>query len=119
MVERGSPRRTVFWAEGSASVHRLPASYGYGLHAAGEGLVVGIGTQDERFGIRSYDGTLIARFERRDPRIAETPSWVIFVRERAAVAGDRVFVNSPFDPTIRVYTTAGDLLHAFGTAPPT
>lgn len=119
VVDRGSPRRTVFWAEDSVSVYRLPASYGYELHAVGEGLVVGIGTQDERFGILSYDGRLVARFERRNPRIAETPFWVFFVRERAAVVGDRVYVNSSFDPTIRVYSTAGDLLHAFGTAPPT
>ena len=98
VVERGSPRRTVFWAEDSVSVHRLPASYGYWLHAAGEGLLVGLGTQDERFGLLAYDGQLTARFERRDPRIAETPFWVFFVREHAAVAGDRVFVNSSFDP---------------------
>lgn len=119
VVERGSPRRTVFWAEDSVSVHRLPAGYGYWLHAAAEGLLVGLGTQDERFGLLSYDGHLIARFERRDPRIAEAPFWVFFVRERAAVAGDRVFVNSSFDPTIRVYSTSGDSLFSFGTAPPT
>ncbi len=119
VVERGSPRRTVFWAEDSVSVHRLPANYGYWLHAAGEGLVVGLGTPDERFGLLSYDGHLTARFARRDPQIAEMPFWVFFVRERAAVAGDRVFVNSSFDPTIRVYSTSGDSLFAFGTAPPT
>jgi len=119
VVERGSPRRTVFWPEDSVSVHRLPANYGYWLHAAAEGLLVGLGTQDERFGLLSYDGNVIARFGRRDPRIAEAPFWVFFVRERAAVAGDRVFVNSSFDPTIRVYSTSGDSLYAFGTAPRT
>ena len=119
VVERGSPRRTVFWAEDSVSVDRLPANYGYWLHASGEGLLVGLGTQDERFGLLSYDGRMIARFARRDPRIAETPFWVFFVREHAAVARDRVFVNSSFDPTIRVYSTSGDSLYAFGKAPRT
>src|SRR5690606_1763313 len=60
-----------------------------------------------------------ARFGRRDPRIAETPFWVFFVRGHAAVADGRVFVNSSVDPTIRVYSTSGGSFFAFGTAPST
>lgn len=119
VVERGSPRRTVFWAEDSVSVHRLPANYGYWqlaiVREEAEPLVLRAETDEEALTC----GVEIARFERRDPRIAETPFWVFFVRERAAVGGDRVFVNSSFDPTIRVYSTSGDFLFAFGTAPPT
>jgi hypothetical protein len=50
--------------------------------------------------------------------VTETPYWIFFVRENAVVIGDRILVNSSFEPWIRVYDLAGDSPGAFGTSPP-
>jgi hypothetical protein len=118
VVERGSPRHTVFWPGDSVSVTRLPGHYGFWLHATNDGLIVGLGTQDERFAVLSRDDSVIARFGHRNKEISETPFWIFFVQDRAAVAGDRIYVSSSFDPFIRVFSTSGDSLSVFGTAPP-
>lgn len=117
VIERGSPRHTVFWSADSVTTTELPGLYGFWLQETDIGLVAGVGTPRERFASLSYDGDLIARFALRKPEIQETPFWVFFVRERATALGDRIYINESFSPTIRVFSPSGDSLHAFGTTP--
>lgn len=117
VVQRAGSRHTVFWSADSVSMTRLPGLYGFWLQRLSDGFVVGVGTEEERFTALSAEGDVRARFGRRDPRVRETPFWVFFVQERAAVLGDRVFVSSSFSPQVRVFSTSGDSLYTFGTPP--
>jgi hypothetical protein len=117
VVEHGSPRHTVFWSADSVSIGTLPGHYGYSLHRVAEGLIVGIGTEEERFAFIPFSGGVHVRFARRDPRIAEIPFWIFFARERASVADARVFVSSSFSPIVQVFSTSGNPIDSIGVVP--
>ncbi len=117
VVERGSSRRTVFWPGDSVSISTLPGLYGFAIQRIPDGYLVGLGTEDERLAILSSGDELVARFARRDPRIALTPYWIYYAQERVAVFGDLVFVNSSFSPVVRVFSTLGDSLYSIRGRP--
>lgn len=117
VVQRGDPRLTVF-KDDSVSVRRVPGAYGYWISAAAGHVVAGVATPEERFAVLDLDGETHRRFGRRDPVVAETPFWIFFAREHAAVLGDEIAINTSFFPSIRIHDVDGDSLRSFGSPPP-
>lgn len=117
VVQRGDPRLTVFGEDG-VSVTRVPGAYGYWISAAAGHVVAGVATPEERFALLDLDGETQLRFGRRDPAVAQTPFWIFFAREHAALLGDEIAINTSFFPSIRIHGLDGDSLRSFGSPPP-
>lgn len=119
VVERGSPRVTVFLGDSTVRTWRLPAQYGFWIDRVPDGFVAGLGTENERFAILAGDGTVRSRFGFRDPKVRDTPYWVFFVAERAVRVRDEIIVSSSFRARLRRYSLTGDSIGTFGEPPPT
>lgn len=113
VVERGSPRLTVFRPDSAPEVARLSGQYGFWVEEAAGGLVAGVATRDTRFATLTSDGSTVTAFGHRDPSVATTPFWIYFATEHAAVLGDIVAVSTSLFPTIRLFSVAGDSIGAF------
>lgn len=117
VVERASPRLTVFRPDSAPTVARIPGQYGFWVERVGDGLVAGVATRDTRFATLTSTGTLVTAFGRRDPSVAATPFWIYFAAERAAVLGDLVAVNTSLFRAIRLFSIDGDSIASFETTP--
>lgn len=118
VVQRGSPRLTIFSADTTPTIKNIPGQYGFWAEQAGHGFVAGVATRDTRFAVFDEEGTALATFASRDPAISETPFWIYFADEHATTVGSRIAVNTSLYPTIRLFALTGDSVGAFGDAPP-
>lgn len=117
VVQRASPRLTIFSPDTAPVIGRVPGPYGFWAARAGDGFVAGVATQDTRFAVFERDGTPVATFGSRDPNIARTPFWIDFAADHAAVLGNAIAVNTALFPTIRLFDFGGDSIGAFGAPP--
>lgn len=119
VVQRGGPRLTVSAPDGSpARAFEVPGNYGHQVALLGDGLLVGIGTRRERYAAVTRDGETVGTFGVRRPDPTRFPAGNFVFDDHAAVAVDRILVNTSFSPRIRVYDAAGDSLRTFGDPPP-
>ena len=117
VTQRANPRLTVF-GEAGPNLARVPGFYASWIAPLGASLVVQVGAHEERLGVLSLDGEVQATFGRLDPSINETPFWIYFAREHAAVVDGEVVTNTSFFPTLKAFSSNGDSLRAFGSPPP-
>lgn len=117
VVQRASPRLTIFPPDSAPILKRVPGQYGFWAQRAGEGFVAGVATRETRFARFDAEGTPLATFGTRDPSIAATPFWIFFASEHAAVVRDLVAVSTSFFPQIRLFSLAGDSVGLLGEAP--
>lgn len=117
VVERDSPRLSVFGTDGFITSWSLPGAYGSQVDEADDGLLVGVGTRAERFALVSRSGELRTLFAPRPAAVESTPYWVFLVQDRAVRLGDQILINTSFFPTIRTYTSAGGESGSFDVTP--
>jgi hypothetical protein len=118
VVQRANPRLTVFRPSAEPLLKAVPGQYGFWAAAAEGGFVAGVATQETRFARFDMDGSVTSTFGARDPVIADTPFWIFFAREHAAVLGDTIAVSTSLFPTVRLFTSEGDSIGSFGDPPP-
>ena len=118
VVQRGSPRLTIFFPDSAPTITDVPGQYGFWADRAGRGFVAGVATRDTRFALFDEDGTALSTFASRDPAISETPFWIYFADEHAATIGDRIAVNTSLFPIVRLFDLTGDSVGVLGEAPP-
>lgn len=124
VVERDSPRLSVFDANGFVDSWSVPGAYGSQVEVVDDALLLGVGTRAERFALVSRSGELHTLFAARSAVVASTPYWVFLVQDRAVRLGDQILVNTSFFPTIRAFTSDGEETGSFdvtssGWSPPT
>lgn len=118
VVQRADPRLTIFRPGAEPIIQSIPGQYGFWAAGVEDGFVAGVATRETRFTRFDAGGTPIASFGARDPAVAETPFWIFFATDHAAVLGDRIAVSTSLFPTIRLFTTAGDSIGIIGEPPP-
>jgi len=57
VVQRASPRLTIFSPDTAPVIGRVPGQYGFWAARAGDGFVAGVATRDTRFAVFDPDGT--------------------------------------------------------------
>ena len=118
VVQREDPKLTIFTSGSAPSIGRLPGQYGFWAAPLGERAVVGLGSRSARFAVLSELGEAEATFGVVDPSVIETPFWIFFAADHAAVLGREVAINTSFFPTVRIFDSTGDSVGTFGRAPP-
>ena len=111
VVERGSPRVTTYWPNDSATVERLPGHYGFWIAPTSNAWTVGAATRTTRFAtLGSEEDQTGAAFGVPPDRVATTPFWVFFAKDRGVVLGDEVWTNSSMTPELSAFSLHGELL---------
>lgn len=118
VVQRANPRLTIFIPNADPILEAVPGQYGFWATAAEGGFVAGVATQDTRFARFDEDGSAASTFGVRDPVIADTPFWIFFARDHAAVLGETIAVSTSLFPTVRLFSADGDSIGSFGHPPP-
>jgi len=118
VFQMASPRLTLFPPDTAPSISNIPGQYGFWAERSGQGFFAGIATRETRFAWFDEAGVPVARFGSRDPAVAETPFWIFFASDHAAVLGAVVAVNTSLYPTIRLFDSAGVSVGAWGEPPP-
>ena len=118
VVQRANPRVSVFTEGDSTLIGRLPGQYGFWADRVGDRIVAGVGSRTERFALLTNGGQPVASFGRVDPSVVETPFWIFFASENAAVVGNEIAINTSFFPRIRFFDANGDSVRTVGVPPP-
>ncbi len=117
VVQRANPRLTIFDASDSTTLSRVPGQYGFWAEWVEDRVVVGVGSRNDRFAMIATDGALLSTFGTLDPLVIETPFWIFFASENAAVLGDEIAINTSFFADVRIFSLEGDSVRSFGVPP--
>lgn len=117
VVQRGSPRLTIFSPDADPVIDNLPGAYGFWLERAGDAIVAGVATRNTRFAFLDRDGQASASFAARDAAISRAPFWIHLAFETAAVFDSVVAVNTSLFPSVRFFNLQGDSIGVIGQAP--
>lgn len=118
VVQRANPRLTIFRPDRAPLIESVPGQYGFWAAPVGEGFVAGVATRDARFARFDGEGNALATFGSHDPAVSDTPFWIFFATDHAAVLGDTVAVNTSLFPTIRLHGPEGESIGVIEDPPP-
>lgn len=118
VVEQGSPRVTIYWADDSVTVGAIPGHYGSWIAPAGSRWVVGAATRTTRFATLTEDDVEAPRYGTPPDAVTETPFWIFFAKDRGTVVGDGVWINNSFSPELRIFDLEGSEVANVGAASP-
>ena len=117
VVQRGSPRVTVYTPDGEPTSWQLPGNYGFWASALSSRLALGSATRTTRLALLEFDGTPVRSFGSRSPAISETPFWIFFAQEHITAYRDEIYLNTSFEPRIRVFDPEGDSVRSLDVTP--
>jgi len=118
VTEGSDPALTIFTPDREVRLGRVPGHYAFWVDRVGDDIVVGLGSRGDRFAVLTESGATMNTFGGVDREVNEVPFWIFFARDRAAVIGDRIAINTSFYPTVRIFDVAGDSLDTIGSPPP-